>query len=431
MSIDPIAVGILIGGFAVLILLRIPIALALALAAVFEAFYLDLPLPIVGQRMVAGLDIFALLAIPFFILGGEIMAAGGISRRLIAFASLFVGWLRGGLAMINIGSSTFFGALSGSSVADVSAIGSATIPMMKQKGYDADYAVCVTITGAAQAVMIPPSHNLVIFSMAAGGVSIGALFVAGIVPGLLIGLSLLVLAYLLAVRRGYPKETLVPVSEVPRIVWEGLLSLLMPVIILGGILSGIFTATESAAIGCVYAFFLTFFVYRDIPLSGFIPILQRTARTLGIVLFIIAAAGAFGYFLTFLQVPEAVTQALLGLSDNKIVILLVINLLLLALGAVMDMAPLILIMTPILLPVATSIGMDPVQFGIMLLLNLAIGLITPPVGNVLFVGAAIGQISIEKVSRALPVFLVPMLLVLLLITFLPQLSLALPGLLGL
>lgn len=213
MSIDPIAVGILIGGFAVLILLRIPIALALALAAVFEAFYLDLPLPIVGQRMVAGLDIFALLAIPFFILGGEIMAAGGISRRLIAFASLFVGWLRGGLAMINIGSSTFFGALSGSSVADVSAIGSATIPMMKQKGYDADYAVCVTITGAAQAVMIPPSHNLVIFSMAAGGVSIGALFVAGIVPGLLIGLSLLVLAYLLAVRRGYPKETLVPVSE--------------------------------------------------------------------------------------------------------------------------------------------------------------------------------------------------------------------------
>lgn len=206
MSIDPIAVGILIGGFAVLILLRIPIALALALAAVFEAFYLDLPLPIVGQRMVAGLDIFALLAIPFFILGGEIMAAGGISRRLIAFASLFVGWLRGGLAMINIGSSTFFGALSGSSVADVSAIGSATIPMMKQKGYDADYAVCVTITGAAQAVMIPPSHNLVIFSMAAGGVSIGALFVAGIVPGLLIGLSLLVLAYLLAVRRGYPRR---------------------------------------------------------------------------------------------------------------------------------------------------------------------------------------------------------------------------------
>lgn len=431
MPIDPIAVAILIGGFAVLILLRIPIALALALAAVFEAFYLGLPLPIVGQRMVAGLDVFVLLAIPFFILGGEIMGAGGISQRLISLASLLVGWLRGGLAMINIGASTFFGALSGSSVADVSAIGSVTIPMMQKKGYDTDYAVCVTITGASQAVMIPPSHNLVIYSMAAGGVSVGALFVAGIVPGLLTGLSLLVLTYILAVRRGYPRETLVPIAEVPRIVWEGLLSLLMPVIILGGILSGIFTATESAAIGCVYAFILTFVVYRDIPLSGIIGILQRTARTLGVVLFIIAAAGAFGYFLTFLRVPEAVTEGLIGLSDNKIVILLLINVLLLLLGAVMDMAPLILIMTPILLPVATSLGMDPVQFGIMLLLNLAIGLITPPVGNVLFVGAAIGRISIEKVSRALPIFLVPLLLVLLLITFLPQLSLALPGLLGL
>ena len=430
MPIDPLAVVILLGGFAALVVLRVPIALALALAAIFEAFYLGIPLPTVGQRMVAGLDVFALLAIPFFILGGEIMGHGGISRRLIALAGLLLGWLRGGLALINIGASAFFGALSGSSVADVSAIGSVTIPMMKRKGYDTDYAVCVTISGAAQAVMIPPSHNLVIYSMAAGGVSIGALFVAGIVPGLLLGLSLMILAYILAVKRGYPKEELVPLKEVPRIVWEGLLSLLMPVIILGGILTGIFTATESAAIACVYAFILTFFVYRDVPLRDVVPILQRTARTLGVVLFIIAAAGAFGYFLAFLRVPALVTDALLGISDNRVVILLLINVLLLVLGAVMDMAPLILIMTPILLPVATSLGMDPVQFGIVLLLNLAIGLITPPVGNVLFVGAAIGRISIEKVSRALPLFLVPMLAVLLLITFVPFLSLGLPSLMG-
>jgi tripartite ATP-independent transporter DctM subunit len=427
---DPVAVVILIGSFVVLIALRVPIALALTLSAVFEAFYLDIPLITVGQRMVAGLDVFALLAIPFFILGGEIMGAGGISRRLINLAMLFVGRLRGGLAMVNIGASTFFGALSGSAVADVSAVGSVTIPMMKKKGYGTDYSVAVTISGAAQAVMIPPSHNLIIYSTAAGGVSIGALFTAGILPGLLLGISLMIVAYVVAVKRNYPKEETVPISQVPKIIGDGLLSLLMPVIILGGILSGIFTATESAVIACVYAFILTFVVYRDIPVKAMIPILRKTIRTLGVVLFIIGAASAFGYFLAFLKVPTMITEALLGLSDNKIVIFLLINLLLLALGAVMDMAPLILIMTPILLPVATNLGMDPVQFGIMLVFNLAIGLITPPVGNALFVGCAIGQTSIEKVARTLPTFLFPMIVVLLLITFIPSLSLALPAVFG-
>jgi tripartite ATP-independent transporter DctM subunit len=428
MPIDPLAIAILLGSFAILILLRIPVALALALAALFEALYIGLPLTVVGQRMVAGLDTFALLAIPFFILGGEIMGAGGISRRLIALAGLLVGWVRGGLGMVNIGASTFFGALSGSSVADVSAIGSVTIPMMKKRGYDTDYAVAVTVSGATQAVMIPPSHNLIIYSMAAGGVSIGALFTAGVVPGIMLGAALMVMAYILAVKRGYPKEELVPIKEVPKIIGEGLLSL--PVIILGGILSGIFTATESAAIACLYAFILTFFVYRDLPLKAMVPILQSSLRTLGVVLFIIAAAGAFGYFLAFLQVPALATDALLGISDNIVVVLLLINLLLLALGAIMDMAPLIVIMTPILLPVATGLGMDPVQFGIMLVFNLAIGLITPPVGNVLFVGCAIGRTSIEKVIKTVGLFLIPMLVVLLLITYVPFFSLALPDALG-
>jgi tripartite ATP-independent transporter DctM subunit len=278
--------------------------------------------------------------------------------------------------------------------------------------------------------MIPPSHNLIIYSMAAGGVSIGALFTAGILPGLILGLSLMIMAFAVALKRNYPKEQTVPISQIPKIIGDGLLSLLMPVIILGGILSGIFTATESAAIASVYAFILTFVVYRDIPVRAMIPILRKTVRTLGVVLFIIGAASAFGYFLAFLRVPAMVTEALLDLSDNKVVILLLINMLLLALGAVMDMAPLILIMTPILLPVATSLGMDPVQFGIMLVLNLAIGLITPPVGNVLFVGCAIGQTSIEKVARTLPIFLLPMIVVLLLITFIPALSLALPAVFG-
>lgn len=428
---DPVAIVILFGAFALLLAFRVPIALSLALASIATAFYIGIPLPTVGQRMVAGLNIFALLAIPFFILAGEIMGAGGISRRLINLANLLVGWVRGGLGMMNIGSSSFFGALSGSSVADVSAIGSILIPMMKKKGYDTDYAVGVTVSGAAQAVMIPPSHNLIIYSLAAGGVSIGALFTAGLFPGLLLGLSLMILAYILAVRRGYPREEFVPVRQIPKIVWDGLLGLLTPVIILGGIVTGVFTATESAAIACVYAFLLTFVIYRDIPLSEMLTILKRTLKTLSMVLFIISAASAFGYFMAFLQVPALITDTLLSVSDSRVVIFLLINALLIVLGAVMDMAPLILIMTPILLPVVTSFGMDPVHFGIMLLLNLSIGLITPPVGNVLFVGCAIGNISVERMSRSMIPFYIPMLVVLLLITFVPALVLTLPRLLGL
>lgn len=428
---DPVAIAILFGMFALLLALRIPIALSIALAAIATAFYLGIPLPTIGQRMVAGLDSFTLLAIPFFILAGEIMGAGGMSQRLIGLANLLVGWLRGGLAMMNIAASAFFGALSGSSVADVSAIGSILIPMMKEKGYDTDYSVGVTVSGAAQAVMIPPSHNLIIYSLAAGGVSIGALFTAGLVPGLLLGFALMIVAYTLAVRRGYPTEERLPAREIPKIVWEGLLGLLTPVIIIGGIVSGIFTATESAAIACVYAFLVTFLIYREIPLSETVNILKKTFLTLSIVLFIIAAASAFGYMLAFLQVPAMVTNALISISDSRVVILLLINGLLLGLGAIMDMAPLILIMTPILLPVAESIGMDPVHFGIMMLLNLSIGLITPPVGNVLFVGCAIGKISMERVMPGVIPFYLPMIVALLLITFVPALVLTLPRLLGL
>lgn len=427
MPVDPLAIAILLGGFAILLLLRVPVALAIAVPALATAAYLGIPLYTVGQRMVAGLNSFALLAIPFFILAGEIMVAGGIARRLVNLSNALVGWMRGGLAMINITASTFFGGISGSAVADTSSIGAVMIPMMKKKGYGADYSVGVTISSAAQGVMLPPSHNMIIYSLAAGGVSIGALFMAGIVPGLLLGAALMVTSYVLAVKRNYPKEEMVSLSELPRIVWEGLLGLLTPVIIIGGITTGVFTATESAAIACVYAFLLTFVVYREIPLRGIVGILKNTFRTLAIVLFLIAAASAFGYMLAFMQVPAMITEFLLGFSENRIVILLLINVMLLFLGAVMDMAPLILIMTPILLPVATSIGMDPVHFGIMLLFNLSLGLITPPVGGVLFVGCAIGKISMERALPGVMPFYLPMLLMLLLITFIPALVLTVPG----
>lgn len=420
---------VLLGSFVLLLLIRVPVALSLIVSSFLTGLYMDIDLAALVQRMVGGLNSFSLLAIPFFILAGEIMNEGGISRRLINLANVMIGKVRGGLAMVNVLASTFFGGISGSAVADVSSIGSVLIPMMKKAKYDSDYAVNVTISSAAQGVMIPPSHNMIIYSTAAGGVSVGALFMGGIVPGILLGLILMVVTYVIAVKRNYPKGEPVKREEVPKIIREGLLGLLTAVIIIGGIVSGIFTATESAAIGVVYAFIITFFVYRDIPLSRMRIILVRTSKTLAMVLFLIASSSAFGWLLALLKVPAMVTEGLLAFSPNDIVTLLLINLILLVLGMFMDMAPLILIATPILLPVATAAGMDPVQFGVVLILNLAIGLITPPVGTCLFVGCAIGQIPIEKTVKGMAPFYIAMIVTLLLVTFVPQFSLFLPDLL--
>ncbi|WP_099352821.1 TRAP transporter large permease [Fredinandcohnia onubensis] len=420
---------VLLGSFVLLLLIRVPVALSLIVSSFLTGIYMDIDLAALVQRMVGGLNSFSLLAIPFFILAGEIMNEGGISRRLINLANVMIGKVRGGLAMVNVLASTFFGGISGSAVADVSSIGSVLIPMMKKAKYDSDYAVNVTISSAAQGVMIPPSHNMIIYSTAAGGVSVGALFMGGIIPGILLGLILMVVTYIIAVKRNYPKGEPVKREEIPKIVREGLLGLLTAVIIIGGIVSGIFTATESAAIGVVYAFIITFFVYRDIPLSRMRIILVRTSKTLAMVLFLIASSSAFGWLLALLKVPAMVTEGLLAFSPNDIVTLLLINLILLVLGMFMDMAPLILIATPILLPVATAAGMDPVQFGVVLILNLAIGLITPPVGTCLFVGCAIGQIPIEKTLKGMAPFYLAMIVTLLLVTFVPQFSLFLPDLL--
>ncbi|MFL0581452.1 TRAP transporter large permease [Solibacillus silvestris] len=422
-------IWILLAVFVVLLLLRVPVALCLAVSSFVTTIYLGIDLAAIVQRMVSGLNSFSLIAIPFFILAGEIMNEGGISRRLINLANVIVGKVRGGLAMVNVLSSTFFGGISGSAVADVSSIGSVLIPMMKKQKYDAEYSVAVTISSAAQGVLIPPSHNMIIYSTAAGGVSVGALFMGGIVPGIALGLILMIFAYTIAVKRNYPKGEPIKREEVPKIVREGLLGLFTAVIIIGGILSGVFTATESAAIGALYAFIISFFVYKDVPLSAMGNILKRTVKTLSMVLFLIAASSAFGWLLAFLKVPAMVTETLLAVSPNDFVTLLIINIILLVLGMFMDMAPLILIATPILLPVALEAGMDPVQFGVVLILNLAIGLVTPPVGTCLFVGCAIGKVPIEKATKGMLPFYGAMIVILLLITFVPDITLKLPELL--
>lgn len=419
---------VLIGSFILLLILRVPIALTLVASSLITGIYLEIDPAAIIQRMVGGLNSFSLLAIPFFILAGEIMNEGGISRRLINLANVIIGKVRGGLAMVNVLASTFFGGISGSALADTSSLGSVLIPMMKKQGYDKDYSVSVTISASIQGVMIPPSHNMIIYSTAAGGVSVGALFMGGLGPGLILGFAVLVLSYALAVKRKYPKGEPVKKEEIPRIVWEGLLGLLTVVIIMGGILSGIFTATESAAIGTLYAFIITFFVYREIPIKRMGVILHRTFNTLSMVLFLIGASSAFGYLLALLRVPQLVSEALISISPNDFVTILIIVIVLLLLGMVMDMAPLILIATPILLPVATTTGMDPVHFGVLLILCLGVGLLTPPVGSVLFVGSAIGRLSIEKVSKSMLPFYGVMIVVLLLVAYIPSLSLWLPSL---
>jgi tripartite ATP-independent transporter DctM subunit len=323
-----------------------------------------------------------------------------------------------------------FGNISGSAAADVASVGSVMIPMMKKRGYDADYSVAVTSAAAIQGVVMPPSHNMILYALAAGGVSISSLFLAGIIPCLVMLAALMTTSYLIARKRKYEKGDPIQIKEIPKILRDGFLSMLTGVIILGGIFSGWFTATESGAIACVYAFILTFFVYRDIPLSHVKIIFLKTFRTVAMVLFLISASNAFAWILTYLKIPQLITDGLLGLTDNIYIILLIINVLLLILGAPLDMAPLILIMTPILFPVVTSLGVDPVHFGIILILNLGIGLITPPVGTVLFVGCALGKVSVEKASIALIPFFFVLCAVLMLITYVPSISMWLPNLIN-
>jgi tripartite ATP-independent transporter DctM subunit len=423
---------VLIGSFCLLCALGVPVAYCLGLSALIGALWIGIPAEAVMLKISDGTDDFALLAIPFFVLAGAIMAEGGMATRLINLAKVFVGWIRGGLALVNILASTMFGCISGSSVADTASIGSVMIPQMVRQGYSRVFATNLTICGSVQAVVIPPSHNAVIYSLAAGGtVSIGALFLAGVLPGLLFAVCLVGLVLWLAQKRHMPKAEPITFKQSIGIALDAVWGLVTIVIILGGILSGIFTATESAAVACVYAFLVTMFVYRDYKWRDLPRLVHRVVKTVAMVMMLIGFSVAFGYLMALMQIPAKATQFFLTLTDNKYVMLMLVNILLLLLGTFMDMAPMLLICTPILLPVMKTFGVDPVHFGMIMIINLGIGLITPPVGPTLFVGCAIGKVTMEEVSKELWPFYGAMCLALMIVTYVPALSLWLPRLFGL
>jgi tripartite ATP-independent transporter DctM subunit len=422
---------ILIVAFAICVIIGLPVAFALGVASIAAFFYEGLPLMIAFQRIISGISIFSLMAIPFFIFAGDLMFHGGIAVRLVRFASSAVGAMRGGLGVVNVFSSMLFGGISGSAIADVSALGSILIPVMKEKGYDDDYAVNVTVTSSIAGIIIPPSHNMIIYAVAAGGsLSISKLFLAGFIPGVLMCLCLATVSYMVAVKRGYTSEAFPGYAVLFRDFITALPGLMTAIIIVGGVLSGIFTVTESGAFGAIYAFVVTVVVYRTLTWEKFKLAVINSVKTTSMVMILIACSGAFAYLLTFYQVPTKMSVFLTDISDNPMVILLMINLMLLLLGMIMDMAALILICTPIFLPVATGIGMDPYQFGMILMMNLGLGLCTPPVGSCLFVGCAIGNVRLEEAVKTMWPFYLAILIALMLITFIPEISLTLPRLLG-
>ncbi|MPZ10483.1 MAG: TRAP transporter large permease subunit [Kiloniellaceae bacterium] len=421
---------LLLGLFALCVTIGVPVAFALAVAAIATFAYEGLPLLIGFKRIVSGVSVFSLLAIPFFIFAGELMLRGGIAARLINLAAAACGWMRGGLGIVNVFASMLFGGISGSAVADVSALGSLLIPVMKKRGFGADYAVNVTVTSSIAGIMIPPSHNMILYVVAAGGgISVTKMFVAGVIPGIFMCLCLGVAAYWVALRRGYPKEAFPGFVALAVAAVAAIPGLFTAVIIVGGALSGIFTVTESGAFGVIYAFLITALAYRSLSFKDFCEAVRQSVRTTAMVMILVGSATAFAYLLALYRVPEQLTFLLTAISDNPIVILLILNVMLLMLGMIMDMAALILICTPIFLPVATALGMDPVQFGVVLMMNLGLGLCTPPVGACLFVGCAIGNVPIDKAVRTIWPFYLAILVALAIVTFMPAASLTLPNLL--
>jgi tripartite ATP-independent transporter DctM subunit len=424
-----VGLAILLCVFGVGVVIGAPVAFAMGIAAAAAFWYEGFPLLITFQRATAGVSVFSLLAIPFFVFAGEIMLHGGIARRLVKLASALVGHLKGGLAMVNIFSSMLFGGISGSAVADISALGSLLIPVMKERGYRPDFAVNVTVTSSIAGIVIPPSHNMIIFAVAAGGgISVSKLFLAGVIPGILMCVCLAIAAYILSIKHNYPSEPFPGWGEVGRSSLDAIPGFMTAVIIVGGTLSGIFTVTESGAFGAVYAVLLTKFYYRDLSWDAFVKSVTGAVRTTAMVMILIAFASSFAYLLALYQVPSKLSNLLVTISDNPIMILLMINVILLILGMIMDMAALILICTPIFLPIAKGLGMDPTQFGIMMLINLGLGLCTPPVGTCLFVGCAVGKIKIEEALKSIWPFYVAIFGALMLVTFVPQVSLWLPSL---
>ena len=423
------AILILLGSFFIMIFLRFPIAYAVALSSILCLLSQGLPLTTICQQMVKGISSFSLMAVPFFITMGSIMGSGGISEKLIALANACVGWMRGGMAMVNIVASYFFGGISGSAAADTASLGSLLIPMMVDQGYDADFSTAVTITSSCEGLLVPPSHNMVIYATTAGGISVGSLFLAGYLPGAVLALSLMIGSYIISVKRHYPKGEPFSIKNLIKQLSVSFWALAAVLIVVVGVVCGVFTATESAAIAVIYSLIVSVYIYKGLDWKGVWNELENCINTLSIVLILIATSSIFGFCLTRLHVPDMAANAIVGLTNNPILIALLLNLILLVLGCIMDMSPIILIATPILLPIAQSIGIDPIQFGVMVILNCGIGLLTPPVGAVLFIGSAVAKLPMEKVVKATLPFYLCMIITLLLVTFVPAISMFIPTLL--
>ncbi len=429
---EVLGIIILVVSFFTFLALGVPIAYSIGLSATLTLLVSISPIPAfttMAQRISTGLDSFALLAIPFFVLAGQLMNRGGIAMKLIDFAKVLVGRFPGGLAFVNILANMLFGAISGSAAASASAIGTFMTPRMEKEGYDKSYSTAVNVTSATTGLSIPPSNVLIVYSLAAGGLSIGALFIAGYVPGILTGLALAAVAAAIAYRRNYPLADKVGFKTGLYKFLDAIPSLGMIIVVIGGIIAGVFTATEAAAIAVVYALILSF-IYRQISVSDLPQILLRSVIVSTIILLLVGCSIGLSWVMSYQNIPQAVSEGLLALSSNKFVILIIINLLLLIVGIFMDMTPAVLIFAPIFLPVVTNLGVDPIHFGIIMVLNLSIGLCTPPVGTLLFVGCSVSKIGIEKVIRPLLPLYAVMILVLLLITYFPQLTLWLPKLFG-
>jgi tripartite ATP-independent transporter DctM subunit len=413
--------------FLLLLVMNVPIAVSIALAsfAAILASGSD-PTIVVASKMANGVNSFALLAIPFFILSGHLMGKGGMARRLIDFAATLVGFLPGGLAYVNTLTCMLFGSISGSAAAAVSSVGGFMIPEMNRKGYNREFNVAVTTTAATTGLMIPPSNVMIVYSVAAGSVSIAAMFMAGVLPGILTGLFIMFVCGWVAFRRKYPCEERSSLKEILVSFKRAFLSLFLIFIVIGGILGGIFTATEAAAISVVYALILSLVIYREVKIRMLPALLLQTGITTAVVMLLIGASSGMGWIMTVANIPQAVSSAVLGLSENPILVLLIINLLLIFVGTFMDMTPAVLIFTPIFLPVAGALGMHEVHFGIMLIANLCIGLCTPPVGTCLFIGCGVGKTTIAKVTKTMLLFFCAMFAALMIITFVPKVSLWLP-----
>ncbi|MBR3585313.1 MAG: TRAP transporter large permease [Oscillospiraceae bacterium] len=430
MSGETLSTLILLGSFLIMIFLRFPIAYSVGISTVLCLISMGQNLTVLPLQMVKGVWSFSLMAVPFFITMGVLMGTGGISDKLIALANSLVGWMRGGLAMVNIVASYFFGGISGSASADTASLGSILIPMMVDEGYDPDFSTAVTITSSCEGLLVPPSHNMVIFATSAGGVSVGALFMAGYIPGALLAIALMVGSYIISVKRNYPKGAPFSIKNFIKQIGQSIWALLAVLIVVVGVVGGVFTATESAAIAVIYSLIVSVYIYRGLNWKGVWKCLEQCIDTLAIVLILISLSGAFGYCLTNLHVPAKAATFITSISSNRTVVILLLNLIILFLGMIMDMAPIILIATPILLPVAMEMGIHPVQFGIMMVLNCGIGLLTPPVGAVLFIGSAVAKRPMEKVVKATLPFYLCMIIALILISFIPDISLWLPKLTG-